>query len=299
MAQLGILSTEAERPDLDGLLDALKASGILSVQLHLWSADPGGMPKSTALREGLLALPVPDADRRRAIRASFQARGMRLAAVDGTYNAIHPDPERRRLGAQRLRALIEGCPDLGTTIVTLCSGTRDPDSMWRRHPENASEAAWADLVRELREAASAALDHGVTLALEPEINNVVDSIEKLRDLLDTVALPSLQALLDPANIFHEGELPRMAEKLDAAFALVGGRIALAHAKDLDHDGDAGSRAAGRGVLDYSRYLRLLQETGFDGAVVLHGLKELPEAAVGEAFAFVRRSAPDDYFAGGA
>lgn len=297
MADLGILSTEIERPDLDSLLAAIQAVGISAVQLQLWSVDPGSMPKQTALQEGLLALPIPDADRRRAIWAGFQAHGLRLAAVDGTYNMIHPDPERRRRGAQRLEELIGVCQDLGTSIVTLCSGTCDPESMWRPHPDNTSSAAWTDLVNEARAAARVAQEHGVTLALEPEVSNVVDSVEKMRDLLDAVGLPSLQVLLDPANIFHSGELPRMTEKLDTAFALVGNHIALAHAKDLDHDGAAGSRAAGLGVLDFPHYLHLLQETGFDGSVVLHGLKELPEKAIGQSFDFVRRAAPRGYFQG--
>ena len=55
--------------------------------------------------------------------------------------------------------------------------------------------------------------------------------------------------MDGANIFHAGELPRMREILDEAFALLGEHIAFAHAKDLDRDGEAGHLAAGKGLLD--------------------------------------------------
>ena len=65
----------------------------------------------------------------------------------------------------------------------------------------------------------------------------------------------------------------MAEILDEAFDLLGERIVLAHAKDLDHDGDAGNLPAGHGLLDYDRYVRLLQGCGYAGALVLHGLDE--------------------------
>ena len=68
----------------------------------------------------------------------------------------------------------------------------------------------------------------------------------------------------------------MAEILDEAFSLLGTDIALAHAKDLDHDGDAGNRPAGHGLLDYDRYLRLLNQAGYTGPLILHGLKE-PDA----------------------
>jgi len=61
----------------------------------------------------------------------------------------------------------------------------------------------------------------------------------------------------------------MAEILDEAFALLGKDIALAHAKDLDHDGDAGHKAAGEGKLDYARYMALLRSCGFTGPLLLH------------------------------
>jgi sugar phosphate isomerase/epimerase len=65
----------------------------------------------------------------------------------------------------------------------------------------------------------------------------------------------------------------MAEVLDNAFALLGKDIAMAHAKDLSHDGDAGHEAAGHGKLDYDRYLSLLHGCGFQGPLLLHGLSE--------------------------
>jgi sugar phosphate isomerase/epimerase len=77
--------------------------------------------------------------------------------------------------------------------------------------------------------------------------------------------------MDPANLFHAGELPRMKEILDEAFSLVGKDIVLCHAKDLDHDGEAGHKPAGHGVLDYDRYMSLLRKYEFKGPILLHGL----------------------------
>ena len=63
------------------------------------------------------------------------------------------------------------------------------------------------------------------------------------------------------------------ESLDEACDLLGADIALAHAKDLSHDGDAGHEAAGTGVLDYDYYLAGLRRCGYDGALVTHSLSE--------------------------
>jgi sugar phosphate isomerase/epimerase len=77
----------------------------------------------------------------------------------------------------------------------------------------------------------------------------------------------------------------MREILDEAFALVGKDVVLAHAKDLDHDGDAGHLAAGQGKLDYDCYLSLLHTHRFQGPLLLHGLSV---AQVSGCVAFLRQ-----------
>jgi sugar phosphate isomerase/epimerase len=141
------------------------------------------------------------------------------------------------------------------------------------------------MVSSMREAVRCAEAWRVTLAFEPGVN---DSAQKARRLLDAIGPPALKVVMDPANLFHTGALPRMRTVLDEAFALLGPDIALAHAKDLDHDGDAGHLPAGHGLLDYPHYLALLQQTGFDGAMILHGLRE---ADVAGCVAFLRAAAP--------
>ena len=259
--QIGIFTRVFRRPTLAETLDAVRAAGIGAVQFDLACA---GLPE-------LPAQIAPDVAS--GIGAAFRARDITMAAVSGTYNIIHPDAARRRAGLRGLRALAGACAALGTQGITLSTGTRDVENMWRAHPENNTPAAWADAAAALREIAAVGAEHGVTMAFEPEVSNVVDSAPKARRMLDEVGSPHLKVVIDGANLFHAGELPAMAAILDEAFRLLGGDIALAHAKDLDHDGDAGNLPAGHGLLDYDRYLRLLRDTGYTGALVLHGLDE--------------------------
>ena len=114
---------------------------------------------------------------------------------------------------------------------------------------------------------------GVTVAFEPEINNVASDAQKSRRLIDDMGSPNLKVVMDAANIFGEDDLPRMREVLDEAFDLLGDHVAIAHGKDLDHGGDAGHLAAGTGKLDYAHYVRLLCGLSFDVPVILHGLTE--------------------------
>jgi sugar phosphate isomerase/epimerase len=279
MATLGLLSPEFPSVSLSANLDAIAATGAVSVQFDLASAVGRTFP--TELSQEIVE----------AIGARFAERQLTLAALSGTYNMIDPDPQAREVGAEGLSRVIALAPRLGTPVVTLCTGSRDPGSMWQKHPDNDTPEAWADLLTQMEKALRVAEKYGVTLAVEPEIGNTINSVAKARRLLDEVRSPQLKIVMDGANIFQRGQLPNMRSILDEAFQLLGSEIALAHAKDLDKDGEAGHLAAGRGLLDYPYYMELLKASGFGGAIILHGLKP-PEAK--DRLAFVRSVAPAGY-----
>jgi sugar phosphate isomerase/epimerase len=207
------------------------------------------------------------------IREALAARGLTMAALSGTFNMIDPNLKERQANLQRLQVLAAACEGLGTRVITLCTGTRDPDNMWRRHPENDSPEAWRELLESMAAALEIAEKYEVILGVEPEVSNVVDSAWKARQLLEALPSPYLKIIMDGANLFHAGELPRMQAILVEAFELLGEQIILAHAKDLLRDGEAGQAAAGTGLLDYDTYLALLHQSGYGGPLILHGLTE--------------------------
>ena len=162
---------------------------------------------------------------------------------------------------------------LSAPVITLCTGTRDPADMWRRHVDNDSPSAWRDLLISLGEALAVTEAHGVTLGIEPETANVVGSAQKCRRLLEELKSPHLKVVLDAANLFHPGDLPRMREIVDEAFDLLGPDIVLAHAKEIGSDALPDGRGAGRGVIDWNHYLARLRREQSVGALILHGLNE--------------------------
>jgi sugar phosphate isomerase/epimerase len=259
--QIGIFAKTFVRPSLAATLDAVTAHGIHCVQFNLACAGLPSMPDH--IDPALIT----------SIRSAMDAREITMAAVSGTFNMIHPDLRQRRDGMRRLRTLATACHALGTGVITLSTGTRDPNNMWRHHHDNDMPDAWRDLVAAMAEAVQIAEEHTVTLAFEPEITNVVDSAVKGRRLLDQVGSPYLKVVMDGANLFHQGELPRMRAILEEAFDLLGADIVLAHAKDLSRDGAAGHEAAGSGLLDYDWYLTLLRRVGYNGPLILHALAE--------------------------
>ena len=272
--QIGIFAKTFVRRTLVETLDAVAAHGIGAVQFNLSCAGLPTLPE---------ALDTATCD---AIRNAHVERGLAMAAISGTFNMIHPDPHVRADGLRRLNLLAASCARLGAPIITLCTGSRDPLNMWRRHPDNDTPAAWRDLLASLETALAAAERHGVILGVEPEVSNVIDTAPKARRLLDELRSPQLKIIMDGANLFHAGELARQHTVLEEAFALLGGDIVLAHAKDLRADGAAGDSPAGTGLLDYPYYLERLRACGYTGPLILHALREGEVAA---AAAFLRRA----------
>jgi sugar phosphate isomerase/epimerase len=199
--------------------------------------------------------------------ARFQDIG--IAAVSGTYNMIHPDKAVRATGLARLEVLAARCHDMGTHLITLCTGTRDPLDQWRHHPDNASTDAWRDLLEAMEAALAIADRHGIVLGIEPELANTVSSAEKARQLIGELANPRIKIVLDAANLFEQVTLAEQRRVVATAVEMLGGHIAMAHTKD--RAGDGRFVAAGKGVLDYGHYLSCLQAAGFDGPLVTHGL----------------------------
>jgi sugar phosphate isomerase/epimerase len=201
---------------------------------------------------------------------------------------INPEKSGDKLldvALHRLDALAAACSRLDTRIVTLSTGSLGTFSTWEWNSGNRTRRARERVVRTMRRVVQIANRHEVTMAFEPEIHNVVNSVFKARRLLDEVGSPWLKVVIDPANLIEPDRLSQQQEILDEAFDWLGGDIVLAHAKELATDGHTGDVAPGDGVLDYGRYFNLLEQAGFNGPIIVHGL---PEDRVGRGVEFLRR-----------
>jgi sugar phosphate isomerase/epimerase len=211
------------------------------------------------------------------IAAASRESGVSIAAVSATYNMIHPEPKIRAAGLRRLEVIIKAARGMGTSLVTLCTGTRDPDDQWRHHPENKGAEAWRDLLTEMGKAAALAEAHGVDLGIEPELANVVNSAASAKRLIREVSSPRLRIVLDPANLFETASEIERRNIIAHAAAMLAGSISMAHAKDRNAQG--GFTAAGTGVIDFPHFIACLRQAGFDGPLVTHGLSEAEAPAV--------------------
>jgi sugar phosphate isomerase/epimerase len=253
---VGIFAKTFVRKTLEENLAAVTAHGFSCVQYNMACAGVPTLPDRY------------DRELSNRIEQALDHYQVLASAVSGTFNMIHPDPRVRDQGIEGLRHLAP----MEWGMITLCTGTRDPENMWRRHPDNDSPEAWADLCAALREALYWMEDTDTLLGIEPEPGNVIDSARKARRLLDEMGSPLLKIVFDPANLVGPGQLPRMHEILDEAFDLLGKDILLAHAKDVAPDDSGRHVPAGKGALDYDYFLKRLLRV-YVGPIILHGLEE--------------------------
>ena len=270
--RLGIFAKTFPGSDPATVLSAVANAGFDVAQYNM--ACSGLDPLPDAIPEAVPA----------AIRAASGAAGVGIAAVSGTFNMIHPDPAVRADGLRRLAVLVTAAPAMGTRLVTLCTGTRDPADPWRAHPDNGAPDAWRDLTASMATAIATAEANDVYLGIEPELANVVSSAKAARRLIDEMKSPRLRIVIDAANLFETASAVEQREIVTQAVDLLADRIVMAHAKDRSANGDF--VAAGKGVLDYPHYLAVLRRAGFDGPLVTHGLTAADAPAVG---AFLRRA----------
>jgi sugar phosphate isomerase/epimerase len=268
--QLGIF---AKTFTATGALPALRAvadAGYAAAQFNMACLELPSMPDSIE----------PGAAR--SVAVASDATRVSIAAVSGTYNMIHPDRSVRSQGLARLEVLAASCADMGTRLITLCTGTRDAQDQWRWHPDNASEAAWSDLRAEMEAAIAIAERFDIELGIEPELANVVSGARAARRLLDEMNSQRLRIVLDPANLFEVADRSERHRLIDEAVDLLAAEIGMAHAKDRHADGNFA--AAGQGVVDFPHFIGRLKAAGFDGPLITHGLTEAEAPGVG---AFLR------------
>ncbi|MGO1768344.1 MAG: sugar phosphate isomerase/epimerase family protein [Microbacterium sp.] len=256
-ARLGVFARCYAEHDPDALGRRAADDGFSLVQLNLSALQLPTLPGE----EELAALDLPR------IAGAFADHGVGIWGLSCSYNMAHPSDSVRAAQTAAAVRLIRRAPDLGAAAVTLCTGTRDPDDMWRRHPDNGSESAWADMRRSLDALLESAEAAGVVLAVEPEPGNVIadaDAAQRLvRELGDRSG--GIGFILDPANLVAGRPQDEPAAVLRDAFDRLGSAAVCVHAKDVV---PWGSRLGGAQGIDFGLVRQLHAELPHDVPIII-------------------------------
>ncbi|MGC4933409.1 sugar phosphate isomerase/epimerase family protein [Gordonia sp. DT30] len=155
------------------------------------------------------------------------------------------DPDLRAKAVQFTQDMMDFAVDVGTDIVHVIPG------------EHSTSIPL--LVDSLRRGVDAAAQRGVTLALEPIVNQVIGTADQTAAVLAQV--PGLAVSFDASHLqVMDGEVARGAQ-------LLGKHVAHVALKDASGDPLAWRfDPLGDGVIDFVAMLQTLQRAGFDGVV---------------------------------
>ena len=224
IAELGVFARCFPVQSSGDLARTIVGYGFTAVQLNLAAVGEPTVPDEATLADLDLA----------GISHNFSRAGLRVWGLSASYNLAHPDRARAAAQTQDAARLVRRAPELEVTAVTLCTGSRDPHDMWHAHPDNSTEEAWSDMLRNLGPLLDAADDANVLLAVEPEPGNVVSGTGAALRLIGELGDRSerIGFILDPANLVGKNMPGDYESILRDAFDRLGERAICVHAKDV-------------------------------------------------------------------
>src|SRR5205085_11853702 len=147
-------------------------------------------------------------------------------------NLITGDEYLRREAVHTLQAALRLAGWLGARGIDTGPGSYNPAGVWWPHPANWTEESRRQLVRSLKECASAAEDAGVLLCLEGHQMVTLESAVVTRDILAEVNSRWVRSDYDSANWVTRETVYDSSRAINHDFDVLGDFIASCHAKDV-------------------------------------------------------------------
>jgi len=229
----------------------------------------------------------------RRLKGALDEADLEAAQANGWYEVlVHPDAATRAAGIRGLQALTRIGRVLDAKTIYVRPGSLSAAGAWYPHPGNYAPAVFDRLVDSLKQAAAAAATEGMMLALEGHVLSLLDTPQRMRDVLDAVGSPALRFNTDPVNFIGTvKDTYDPSRVLDELASLLGKYTVAAHLKDMTvqdrlvlHIEEV---VIGEGTMDYGRLLPQLKKMNPE----MYGIIEhLPDEKIPAARAGLMRAA---------
>ena len=246
--QIGFYTSTLNDRPIEEVLDFARTSGFDAVEI-----DVGGHIKSP--------------DKVASVAAAARDRGLIVSSIALFGNQLDPTPAKREALRKSTTDYVSATAEAGVPILVIFPG-RDPTAS-----EDANYADFADYVNNLLASPRSA---ALSLAIEnwpgPNDDFIATTPEGWKKLGALVASPRFGLEFDPSHLIRLGIDPY------AAFDEVKHAIKILHAKDtainsarlqqVGYHGQGWWRYVlpGRGMLDWTRFLRQARAAGYNGIV---------------------------------
>lgn len=191
---------------------------------------------------------------RRELRTQLASLGLSVSALMRNLRLVGGLTPAQNIEAIKEAAELahDVAPDAPPPIETILGG-KPPQWAELREPMAEGLRGWA--------AAAEAAD--IELLIKAHVSMTADTPEKLLWLLGQAPSPKLNVAFDYSHFEPQGL------SLESTWDALRARSKFIHVKDTRREGDkVVMLLPGDGVMDYAKYFRLLQSTGYRGAVVV-------------------------------
>lgn len=192
------------------------------------------------------------------LKRIFEKNQVDIAVLGCYLNLATPNKEQLAQTVHRYMAHIRFASWLGCGVVGTETGA--PNETYTSVPECRSQEALDTFITNLRSVVNYAEQMGVVIAIEPVWGHIVCTPSRARAVLDAIASPNLQIILDPVNLLGMDNYKDQVAVVDEAIALLGEDVAMVHIKDyVVEEGRLKSVGAGFGQMDYTSLMKFMKE----------------------------------------
>ncbi len=192
---------------------------------------------------------------RRRILKLLQRYGLGLPAIAGHTSLMETDPAIHAANLERLHQTIDLAVDWAGAdsppAIDTTAGSQ-PDE-W--------ESRKGELVERTQELAAYAQAKGVTIAMEPHVGSIIDTPQKMVELIELVGLPNVKVNFD---ISHFNV---MGYSIEESVSTLAPHAVHTHVKDeIGLAPNHQFLIPGEGVFDYVTYLKAMERHGYTGFI---------------------------------
>ena len=212
------------------------------------------------------------------LKSMFEEAGLLVGQTNGSYGGalVSPDNGERTHAIEFMKRMCGLTALLEAPNTYLRPGSLNPAGAWLPHPGNRSPEVFDRLVDSARRICTAAVDEGVSVAVEGGCVSPLYSARRVRDFFDAVGMAALGFNQDPVNFVSSlDDALDMLRFLAGFFELLGDVTIGAHAKDfrIVEQLMVGFEEVeiGTGLLDHEMFLREMQRVCPDGHVLIEHL----------------------------
>jgi len=204
------------------------------------------------------------------IKNRLDQQGLTVSILGCYINMIHPDPQIREANLQRFEQYLSLSRYFGNAIVATETGTVNPDGYTT---DNFTDTAFDQVVASVQRLARTAEKLGTVFAIEAGVNHPVNTIAKLKHLVQAVDSPNLKIIFDPVNLITIDNYQQQEKLIDDFLTEFSNRIIMVHLKDfVVEENQIKIVSFGQGVLSCEYLIRSISKRFPHGFCTFEGIK---------------------------